>query len=227
MSGPFFLKDRYAELAQRHGFEFGDYSYGAPDIIVWKNCGRLTIGRFCSIAAGVRIVLGGDHRVEWVTTYPFSDLVSLWPEAAGIEGHPTTRGDIRIGNDVWIGGPATVLSGVTIGDGAVVATEAVVAKDVPPYAIVAGNPARVIRLRFADDIVDALCRIRWWDWPDDRIHVAAPLLASSGVEAFVAEYDPIRGGGSTSGAHGGTTKASGRHSFLQRVIRRPRDKGTR
>ena len=141
MAVPFLLKDRFADLARDYGFTFGDYSYGEPEIIVWKNCGRLTIGRFCSIAAGARLVLGGDHRVDWVTTYPFSDLAGHWTQAAGIAGHPTTRGDIDIGNDVWIGGPSTVLSGVKIGDGAVVGVGAVVTKDVPPYAIVVGNPA--------------------------------------------------------------------------------------
>ena len=96
---------------------------------------------------------------------------------------------MSIGNDVWIGTEAFILSGVTIGDGAVIAARSVVTRDVAPYAVVAGNPARQVRLRFSETVIDALERIRWWDWPITEIQSAWPLLLSSDVEAFVAKFE--------------------------------------
>lgn len=98
---------------------------------------------------------------------------------------PATKGDIVIGNDVWIGKEATILSGVTIGDGAVVGCKALVAKDVPPYTIVGGNPAKVIKKRFPNDIIEKLLKIKWWDWEDEKIEKAIPLLLSNDMVAFL------------------------------------------
>ena len=121
-----------------------------------------------------------------MTTYPFNVVCQ---EARSFEGHPRTKGNVSIGNDVWIGTEAFILSGVTIGDGAVIAARSVVTRDVPPYSIVAGNPARQVRLRFSETVIDALQRIRWWDWPISEITTALPLLLSSDIEAFVAKYE--------------------------------------
>lgn len=140
---------------------------------------RLEIGKFCSIAEGVKIFLGGNHRVDWITTYPFPALLHYWPEASGITGHPSTRGDVIIGNDVWIGTDAIILSGVKIGDGAVIGAGAVVTQDVNPYSIVIGNPAREIRRRFSDAMVDKLLEIRWWDWPPAKIRENLDFLCST------------------------------------------------
>jgi acetyltransferase-like isoleucine patch superfamily enzyme len=167
------------------GYRVGEWSYGSPRIISWGEGATFVIGRFCSVAGGVTILLGGEHRVDWVTTYPFN---VLFKEAQGIEGHPKTKGDVTIGNDVWIGTDAFILSGVTVGDGAVIAARSVVTKDVPPYSIVAGNPARVVRYRFSQPLVGSLLRIAWWDWPLPKIVEALPLLLSHDVEAFVAAY---------------------------------------
>jgi carbonic anhydrase/acetyltransferase-like protein (isoleucine patch superfamily) len=109
----------------------------------------------------------------------------FWASARQIEGHPRIRGDVRIGNDVWLGSDAMIMSGVTIGDGAVVGAGAVVTKDVPPYGVVVGNPARVARMRFSDDAVSRLLALRWWDWPDEKIEQFLPLMLSSDVEAFL------------------------------------------
>ncbi len=141
------------------------------------------MGPFCSVAAGVKVFLGGEHRTDWVSTYPFTEF---WPEVSqGITGHPLSRGDVVIGHDVWIGTEAMIMSGVRIGNGAVIGARAVVTKDVPHYAIVAGNPARVIRNRFSDDVVDRLQRLAWWDWDDKRIERFLPMLLSGDVERFL------------------------------------------
>jgi acetyltransferase-like isoleucine patch superfamily enzyme len=169
----------YAEHA------IGEWTYGEPTILSWDSNTRLRIGKFCSIAADVTIILGGEHRVDWVTTYPFN---AIFERAGSFEGHPSSKGDIQIGNDVWIGLGATILSGVTIGDGAVIGARSVVSRNVAPYAIVAGNPAIQRRLRFDQDVVEALQRIAWWDWPLDRIREAWPLLLSPDIRKFIARY---------------------------------------
>jgi len=116
----------------------------------------LIIGKYCSIAANVTIMLGGNHRYDWITTYPFS---VIWPAYSYIKGHPKSKGFVVIGNDVWIGRNAMIMSGVHIGDGAVVGAGSIITKDVPPYAIVAGNPAKVVRYRFNEDQIERLLRI--------------------------------------------------------------------
>ena len=128
----------------------GAFTYGEDQIQLhnFQEGANLTIGKFCSIANEVEIYLGGNHRTDWITTFPFGQIYKSALGRHDIEGHPATKGDVIIGNDVWIGGKATIMSGVTVGDGAVIGARAVVTKDVPPYAIVAGNPASVKRVRF-------------------------------------------------------------------------------
>lgn len=128
------------------------------------------------------IFLGGEHRHDWVTTYPFS---ALWDQARSIPGHPRSKGDVIIGHDVWIGYGATILSGVNIGNGAVVGAKAVVTKDVPPYAIVAGNPARIVKFRFTPRQINRLLAIAWWDWPEGEIIAALPLLLHTDIDLFI------------------------------------------
>lgn len=163
-------------------------SYGEPQVYAWEAGTKLSIGNYCSIADGVRILLGGEHRTDWITTSPLRVLNDL-PGAWG-DGHPATKGDIHIGSDVWIGTGAIILSGVTVGDGSVVGAGAVVTRDVAPYAIVAGNPAVVIRFRFDEDIRAALQRIAWWNWPRERVLEEVASLCSPDVAAFVRRFDP-------------------------------------
>lgn len=146
-------------------FDIGDYTYGSPDgspiLVHTSKDGKLTIGKFCSIAYNVIIFLGGsNHRPDWVSTYPFA---AFFEEASQFDGYPKERIDVVIGNDVWIGEGVTIMSGITIGSGAVIATKSVVTKDVPPYAIVAGNPAKILRKRFDDGTIEKLLEIQWWN----------------------------------------------------------------
>jgi acetyltransferase-like isoleucine patch superfamily enzyme len=166
-------------------YEIGDWTYGSPAVHSWGEGTKLKIGRFCSIASGVTILLGGNHRVDWATTYPFN---VLFEDAKGFTGHPASRGDVVIGNDVWIGTNAFILSGVRIGDGAVIGACSVVSRDVEPYSIAAGNPAHHIRYRFEESIVERMLKIKWWDWPVEKIMEAMPLLLSTDIGAFTEKY---------------------------------------
>lgn len=167
------------------GYEIGDWTYGSPKVLSFLNGGTLKMGRFCSISVGVTILLGGEHRYDWVTTYPFKVVCR---EARSFPIHLRSKGPVVVGNDVWIGHGATLLSGVTIGDGAVIGAGSVVTKSVPAYSIVAGNPARVAKYRFSEEQIEALLDIRWWDWPIEKIREAWPLLLSSDIDAFIRAY---------------------------------------
>lgn len=166
-------------------FEIGDHTYGCPNVIHWDDSTRLHVGRFCSIAANVTILLGGNHRTDWVTTYPFNVLSDHFPDASGIQGHPASKGDVWIGNDVWIGYGAIILSGVHIGDGAVIGAHAVVTKDVEPYAIVVGNPGKMVKKRFDEQTIQALLEIGWWNWSEERINQEVKLLCSDQIQEFI------------------------------------------
>jgi acetyltransferase-like isoleucine patch superfamily enzyme len=167
-------------------FNIGKHSYGLPRILFSNSGATLTVGKFSSLADEVVIMLGGEHRVDWATTFP---LQQYYPGCVAIEGHPATKGNIVVGNDVWIGREALILSGVTIGDGAVVGARALVTKDVMPYSIVGGNPARHIRFRFDADAIDQLKRIAWWEWPEEIIREATPYLLSNDIPALVDFYE--------------------------------------
>lgn len=179
---------RYAKFA------IGRYTYGSPEIHFASSGASLTIGQFCSIANGVKIFLGGEHRLDWVTTYPFS---VMFESAAGHVGHPATKGNVTIGNDVWIGHGATILSGVSIGDGAVVGAEAVVAKSIPAYTIASGNPARPVRTRFTSQQIEALLRISWWNWSIEDIEREIPSLLSADIDRFIRTHGDVARGQAT------------------------------
>lgn len=166
--------------------QVGRFTYGNPQFKVWSDDESVSIGAFCSIAEEVVIFGGGEHRSEWVSTFPLR--IAFGDPLAGRDGHPASKGPTRIGNDVWIGYGATILSGVTIGDGAIIGARAVVARDVAPYSVVTGNPARQVKMRFPSEQVDALLRIRWWDWSIEDIHARQADLCGGSVEAFVQRF---------------------------------------
>ena len=167
--------------------KMGKYSYtGSPINIQRANDhASLVIGNFCSIASGVTIYLGGNHRYDWVTTFPFGHIhTSVFTTYNG-EGHPGTKGSVTIGNDVWIGDNVTIMSGVTIGDGAVIANNSHVVKNVEPYALVGGNPSKFIKYRFQQNQIEKLLEIKWWNWEDEKINRFAPLLCNTKIDNFI------------------------------------------
>lgn len=175
----------------------GDYTYyddidGAED---FEKCvthhydflgDKLIIGRFCAIAKGVQFVMNGaNHRMSSVTTYPFNIMGSGWEKCTpSLEDLPY-KGDTVIGNDVWIGQNATIMPGVQIGDGAIVAANSTVTKDIPPYHVAGGNPAKIIKPRFADELIEHLLQLKWWDWPAERIFDNLEMLCSADLSKIM------------------------------------------
>ena len=148
------------------------------------NGDRLIIGKFCSIACGAKFLFNSaNHSLTSLSTYPFPIFFEEWGlERAQVARAWDHKGDIVIGNDVWIGYEAVILAGVTIGDRAIIGTRAVVTKDVPPYTIVGGVPAKPIRKRFPDDTIAALFALRWWDWPEERIAGCLDAIQSGQID---------------------------------------------
>lgn len=166
-------------------YTIGDHTYGNPSVVSLDEGTSLKIGKYCSIAGNVVIFLGSEHRTDWISTYPFPIFLE---EGRSIKGHPSTKGDVIIGNDVWIGFNVIIISGVTIGDGAAIGAGSVVAKEVPPYAIVSGNPARIVRYRFNEETIQKLLQIRWWDWPDEKVKENIHLICSDSIDVFIKKF---------------------------------------
>lgn len=164
-------------------YSIGTASYGLPTVHDAREGTTLRIGSYCSIASGVQIFLGNNHRTDWVSTYPFPAFFS---EAQHIPDFGISRGDVTIGSDVWLCADCTILSGVTIGHGAVVGAGAVVTRDVEPYAVVAGNPAAQMRWRFDEATRHTLLDAAWWDWPLPEVRQIMHLLCSDQLIAFLA-----------------------------------------
>jgi acetyltransferase-like isoleucine patch superfamily enzyme len=164
---------------------FGKYTYGTPNVHWKNNNANLFVGNFCSIAGNVNIYLGGNHRTDWVTTYPFGHIHHNTFNLFNGHGHPSTKGDVIIGNDVWIGNNVTIMSGVTIGDGAVIANNSHVVKNVEPYSLYGGNPAKLIKYRFSHEQIEQLLKIQWWYWDDTKINKFTHLLCNPDIDKFI------------------------------------------
>lgn len=151
------------------------------------NQDKLIIGKFCSIACGAKFIFNSaNHTLSSLSTYPFPIFYEEWDlDVKDITRAWDNKGDIVIGNDVWIGYEAVILAGVNIGDGAVIGTRAVVTKDVPPYTIVGGVPAKPIKKRFPQKIIDTLLKIKWWDWSKERISQHISEIQSGNIENLI------------------------------------------
>ena len=172
-------------------FEKNNVLYQSP-----INGDRLVIGKFCSIACGVKFLFNSaNHTQSSLSTYPFPIFYEEW----GLDrGHVTqawdNKGDIVIGNDVWIGYEAVVLAGVTVGDGAIIGARALVTKDVPPYTIVGGVPARIIRRRFPEDTIAKLLKLQWWEWPAEKIKGCIGAIQRGEMETLEESHRAAEGG---------------------------------
>lgn len=148
---------------------------------------KLIIGKFCAIAKGVEFIMNGaNHRLDSVTTYPFFIMGHGWEKSAPKKEELPLKGDTVIGNDVWIGQNVTVLPGVHVGDGAIIGANSVVSKEVPPYAVVGGNPIKLIRKRFDDETIAFLLELKWWDWPVEKIFTNLDALTSGDLSKIKA-----------------------------------------
>ena len=176
--------------------DVGDYSYyddpAGPENFVercvryhFEHMGdRLVIGKFCAIAAGVQFIMNGaNHALDGVSTYPFAIFGNGW-EDPEIDWAAGSRGDTIVGNDVWIGTQAVILPGVTIGDGAIIGAHAVVGSDVPPYGIAVGNPAKTMKTRFSESVVERLLAIAWWHWPAKKITANIGAIRGGDLDAL-------------------------------------------
>ena len=174
---------------------FGTYGLEHAAFHFWGSSNaRIKFGRFCAFATAVEFFLDGNHLMGGPSTFPFQELggelgfpgmLGYLPAVEAGRSMNTGKGAITFGSDVWVGKSAVFLSGVTVGHGAVVATRAVVTRDVPPYAVVAGNPARVVRRRFNDTVVERLLELQWWNWSHERIGGVAGLLGGGDIDAFL------------------------------------------
>jgi len=165
------------------------YSYNLDNIRIFSDPyskAWIQVGKFCSLGPDIKAYTSG-HNTKYLSTYPFMRHREEFPNH---ENNIVTKGDIVIGNDVWIGAMCVLLHGVKIGDGAIVGAGSVVSKDVPPYTIVAGNPCKIIRKRYTDEQIDALLKIKWWTWEHSKINDALPLIQSTDVQPFIDRYLP-------------------------------------
>jgi acetyltransferase-like isoleucine patch superfamily enzyme len=186
MSFNFLNKDpKYAK------YKIGKHSYGNPKIEDWNQPNiTLEIGNFCSIARDVTIYLGGNHHSEWVSTFPLNHILNYDTNKHTKHKYDQigSKGSVIIGNDVWIGTEAVILSGLNIGDGAIIGANSIISKNVEPYSVWVGNPAKFIKKRFSDNIIAKLLEIKWWNWDDEKIKEATPLLLNSDISKFIEKY---------------------------------------
>lgn len=170
----------------------GKYTYGLHNVVVRIFSGNpicIQIGSFVSISSNCEIITGGIHPINWISTFPLSERFSKQKKRT--PNMPSSNGPIVIGSDVWIASNVTILSGVTIGDGVVIAANSLVTKDLPAYSVAAGVPAKVVKYRFEQHVINRLLEIKWWDWDDEKIEDNIDLLSSVDVSEFLLKYGKI------------------------------------
>lgn len=176
-------KSTHNNLNNRDDVTIGDYTYGNPQIRTGAGLAKCTIGKFCCIASGVSIQLISDHHPDWISTYDLSVLLSGADfEKAYNSKTCVVKGDVNIGNNVWICERSIILPGVTIGDGAIIAANSVVTKDIPPYTVAGGVPAKHIKDRFSKNDIQILQELKWWDWDEEKILKGLKYIENSSVE---------------------------------------------
>jgi virginiamycin A acetyltransferase len=148
---------------------------------------KLIIGKFCALATGIKFIMNGaNHKISGFSTYPFDIFGNGWERVAPQPEELPFKGDTVIGNDVWIGYEAVIMPGVKIGDGAIVAAKSVVTKEVPPYSVVGGNPANLLKKRFSEETIELLLEISWWNWDIEKITKNLEKIVSADIEALKA-----------------------------------------
>lgn len=181
-----YKKDEYLFWrSQKYIQAWGTGSYGLPTIVSYDKKSTVSVGKYVSIASGTSILLGANHKPGLITTFPINLMV---------EGKTTEDsnepGNVIIGNDVWIGYGVTILSNITIGDGAIIGAEALVVDDVPPYAVIGGVPAKVIKYRFDEETIKKLQQIAWWNWDTYLIKNRAEDIYNENPKIFIDKYTP-------------------------------------
>lgn len=176
-------------LIEQISISYGKHSYGADvKVLAWnRKDTTIETGAYCSFGTDIKFVIDGNHKIDAFSTYPFRRVFPTFPHLAYGKEIP------KIGNDVWIGNGATIYSGVDIGDGAIIAGQSVVTKSVPPHAVVSGNPARIVKYRFSDEIIQDLLRLKWWELPETTIGSEILPLFDSDITIVISKLKQIRG----------------------------------
>lgn len=169
--------DQFVFLSNKNVY-IGKYTYGfeSTKIYTWGEDIDIRIGRFTSIGAGLKLFCGGNHSTSFVSSYPFGSIYNNRLKINTNKQIVFSNGNICIGNDVWLGRDVTIMSGITIGDGSVIAANSHIVKDIEPYSIYGGNPAKLIRYRFSEEIIDMLLKLQWWNYEDSIIEKIYPIL---------------------------------------------------
>lgn len=180
-----YRKEEYIfSRSKKYITSWGEGSYGCPRVTCFDGVSKLNVGKYCSFSDRVSILLGSNHKLDCVTSYPYSRIdQNKTPEETN------EKGDVFIGNDVWVGYGVTIIGrGRKIGDGAIIGAGAVVVNDIPPYSLAVGVPAKVVKYRFSEKEIEELLKIKWWDWDIEDVKKAAPDLYDKDINNFIEKY---------------------------------------